>query len=149
MTEFFRLLTDVTEAVEKTATIPAENVEKMWATVITGLVVVFLILVILVFILWLLGKVMNIKRKPKKEKKSETADAPAPVPVHAVEFVPQQAAEYTEEDDSEIIAVIAAAIAAFGEAEGKQYRIASVKRREKPLRSNWAAAGISENTRPF
>ena len=130
--------------------VPAENVDKMWSTLITGLIVVFLILVILVAFLWAMGKLLNlnIKKKPKAAKSASApvsvsaAPPPAPAPVETAE-------EYYDEDDSEIIAVIAAAIAAYGESEGKQYRIASVRKRDRSQRSSWSAAGISENTRPF
>ena len=144
MFDMVRLLAAVTDEAVK-GTVPAENINKMWSTVVTGLVVVFLILILLVIILWALGKVMNIQKKPKKSEKTEAAPTPAfvPVPVPVVEE------EEYEEDDSEIIAVIAAAIAAYGEAEGKQYKIASVRRKEKAVRSSWGAAGIAENTRPF
>lgn len=126
------------------ATIPGEHIEMMWSTLVTGLVVVFLILALLVFFLWAMGKIMNIKRKPKEPVKTEEpVKAAVPASAAAAEEV------FEEEDDDEIIAVIAAAIAAYGESEGKQYRVASVKRKEKTLRSNWSAAGISENTRPF
>ena len=130
--------------------VPAENVDKMWSTLITGLIVVFLILVILVAFLWAMGKLLNrnIKKKPKAAK-----SAPAPVSVSATPPAApapvETAEEYYDEDDSEIIAVIAAAIAAYGESEGKQYRIASVRKRDRSQRSSWSAAGISENTRPF
>jgi len=142
MVEIAKLLASVT----KGATVPSEHVDMMWATLVTGIVVVFLILILLVFILWLLGKVLNIKRKPK--------DIPAQVPASAQTAAPEVSIDPEEdvdwfEDDSEIIAVISAAIAAYGEADGKQYRIASVKRKEKSLRGNWSAAGIHENTRPF
>lgn len=130
--------------------VPAENVDKMWSTLITGLIVVFLILVILVAFLWAMGKLLNlnIKKKPKAAKSAPApvsapaAPPPAPASVETAE-------EYYDEDDSEIIAVIAAAIAAYGESEGKQYRIASVRKRDRSQRSSWSAAGISENTRPF
>lgn len=152
MVDMLRLLAaetaaDVTTEAAK-GTVPAENIEKMWSTLVTGLVVVFLILILLVIVLWALGKVMNIKRKPKNIEKTEAASVPAASAVPVQEAAVEAADEY-EEDDGEIIAVIAAAIAAYGESEGKQYKIASVKRKEKALRSNWASAGIAENTRPF
>ena len=131
--------------------IPAENIDLMWSTLITGIIVVFLILVILVAILWGMGKLLNIKikRKPKAAK-AAPAPAPAPAAVAAPASAPvAPAEEYYDDDDSEIIAVIAAAIAAYGDSEGKQYRIASVRKRDRSQRSNWSAAGISENTRPF
>lgn len=144
MSDMLRLLT--AEVTEASGTVPAENINKMWSTVVTGLVVVFIILILLVFILWALGKVMNIKIKPKESEKAAAAPAPAAIPVPAPANAPEE--EY-EEDDGEIIAVIAAAVAAYGEAEGKQYKIASVRRKEKAVRSSWGAAGVAENTRPF
>lgn len=130
--------------------VPAENVDKMWSTLITGLIVVFLILVILVAFLWAMGKLLNlnIKKKPKAAK-SAPAPVSVPAPPPAAPAPVETAEEYYDEDDSEIIAVIAAAIAAYGESEGKQYRIASVRKRDRSQRSSWSAAGISENTRPF
>lgn len=144
MSDMLRLLT--AEVTKASGTVPAENINKMWSTVVTGLVVVFIILILLVFILWALGKVMNIKIKPKESEKA--ADTPAPVAASVP--VPSDAPEEEyEEDDGEIIAVIAAAVAAYGEAEGMQYKIASVRRKEKAVRSSWGAAGVAENTRPF
>ena len=148
MMNFIRLLDAAAQTADNTAgRIPSENVDLMWATLVTGLVVVFLILILLVIVLWALGKVMNIKPKPKKSAQDEaqkaSVPAPAPVPMPVPEVIEE------DEDDDEIIAVIAAAIAAYGESEGKQYRIASVKRKEKAVRSSWGAAGIAENTRPF
>lgn len=141
MADLAKLLTDVT----KNATVPSEHVDMMWSTLVTGIVVVFLILILLVFILWALGKVLNMEKKPKnKPAEAAVSVQAAPMPV-----VSEPETEEYDEDDGEIIAVIAAAIAAYGEADGKQYRIASVKRKEKSLRSNWSAAGINENTRPF
>lgn len=139
-------MTHITKLLQAVSgTIPGENVDMMWSTLVTGIVVVFLILLLLVFILWALGKVMNIQFKSKITPAEKSAAA-APVTVSAPPAVSE---EYEDDDDDEIIAVIAAAIAAYGEAEGKQYRIASVKRKEKSLRSNWSVAGINENTRPF
>lgn len=142
-----------------------KSVNEQWgligSTVVTGLVVVFLILAILVLFLWLFGKIfmainesgdrrarkkieMNNNMKSfKLEESSQKPSAPA-VPAPAQPDEP----EYEEEDDEEIIAVIAAAIAAFGEAEGKQYRIASIKR-PKNARSGWSSAGIADNMRGF
>lgn len=151
MTNFIKLLDAAAQTAEDSSAVseavgrvPSEHIDMMWSTLFTGLVVVFLILILLVIVLWALGKVMNIERKPKKATKGEPQKSavPAPIPV-------PEAVQEVEEDDSEIIAVIAAAIAAYGESEGKQYKIASIKRKEKAVRSNWSAAGIAENTRPF
>lgn len=141
MVEIAKLLTSATKG-----TVPSEHVDMMWATLVTGIVVVFLILVLLVFVLWLMGKVLNIKRKPKDVPREKPAAVQSAAP--DVSTDPEEEVDWFE-DDSEIIAVISAAIAAYGEADGKQYKIASVKRKEKSLRGNWSAAGIHENTRPF
>ena len=118
----------------------------VFAVVITGLVVVFLILLILVGVLWLFGKLMGGTGKKKKPSAEEAKPAVA----QAASAAPVADAEDEDEaDDEELIAVISAAIAAYSAADGKQYRITSVKKKEKALRSGWGAAGISENTRPF
>ncbi len=130
------------------------NVDGNWgligSTVVTGIVIVFLILAILIFFLWAMGKIFqsaeNSKKKKAEQKAAEAAVA-APVPVAQ----PVQAEIYEDEyeDDDEIIAVISAAIAAYGEAEGKQYRICGVRKREKSQRTGWSAAGIADNMRGF
>lgn len=128
------------------------NVAGNWgligSTVVTGIVIVFLILAILIFFLWAMGKIFQSvdKSKAKKaEQKAAVSAAPAPESKPA----PAEVYEEIEEDDDEIIAVISAAIAAYGEAEGKQYRISSVKKREKSQRTGWSAAGIADNMRGF
>lgn len=145
-----------------TAVLAAQEIDwgLVGSTVVTGLVVVFLILAILVLFLWLFGKVFkgigNIQQNKEKKKAEEAAARrkaePRPAPVHqppaAAAASYEDEDEYEEEDDDEIIAVIAAAIAAYGEAEGKQYRIASIKR-PRSARSGWSAAGIADNMRGF
>ena len=129
------------------------NVAGNWgligSTVVTGIVIVFLILGILIFFLWAMGKIFqsidNSNKKKKEQKAAEAAaSAPAPSAPPVVEEVYEE-----EDDDDEIIAVISAAIAAYGEAEGKQYKICGIKKREKSQRSGWSAAGIAENMRGF
>lgn len=112
------------------------------STVVTGIVVVFLILAILVGFLSLLGAILG--RKKKESAPAPAAEKPAAA-APVINKIEDEAEDY--EDDGEIIAVISAAIAAYGEAEGKQYRIASVKKRDRAVRSGWSAAGIAENTR--
>lgn len=117
----------------------------VFAVVITGLVVVFLILMLLVGVLWIFGKLMGGTGKKKKPAAEEVK----PAAVQVTPAVADVVEEEDEADDEELIAVISAAIAAYSAADGKQYRITSVKKREKALRSGWGVAGISENTRPF
>ena len=141
MLELMKLASEVTE---KELLRPAENMDMVWATVGTGLAVVFSILIILVLILTLMGKIMGGTSKKKKNE---------PAPVAVVIPVASSNDEATAEDDysndEELIAVISAAVAAYGEAEGKQYRVIGVRKKEKALRSGWSSAGIADNTRPF
>lgn len=124
-----------------------------WGTVgiltITGILVVFFILAILIFIFWLMGTFFKQVDKKKKAKADaakaaaaeKVAQAPAPAPVEAVVD--------DAGDDEEIMAVISAAIAAYSEQDGKNYTIRDVKRRDGRARSAWSLAGIGDNTRPF
>lgn len=115
---------------------------------ITGILVVFFILAILIFLFWLMGAIFQNIDKSKKAKAEATKAAaakaaPAPAPVV------EEAVEEDVDNDDEIMAVISAAIAAYAEEEGTAYTIRDVKRRDKRARSAWSLAGIGENTRPF
>lgn len=135
------------------ATYPNEDWGLVGSTVLTGLLVVFLILVFLIFIFWLMGKVMvglDNRKKRANEKKAQEKEPASVTEVKPVEVQTPVQEEYEDENDEEIIAVIAAAVAAYSEADGKQYRIASISRKkEKTKRNSWNGAGVVENTRPF
>ena len=137
----------VTETVKEKILVEG-NWELIGSTVVTGVVIVFLILAILIFFLWAMGKIFQAVGNAKKKKTEENALVIAVAPAVA-DTQADEAEIYEESDDDEIIAVISAAIAAYGEAEGKQYRICGIKKREKSQRSGWSAAGIAENTRSF
>lgn len=122
----------------------AEKLEISYVTavVITGLSVVFLGLVILILFVWAFGKIFTAKNKSvSKDTPEQKTATPAPV-----------AAPVNVSDDSEdeIIAVISAAVAAMGNADGKNYRVKSVKAvKNRPSRSAWSLAGIQNDTMPF
>ena len=125
-----------------------------WSSVgiitLTGILVVFFILAILIFVFWLMGtcfKAIDAKKaaKAKAEAEAKAAEAAKSAPVQVTEAVEEE----NIADDDEIIAVISAAIAAYSEADGKQYEIRSIKRKDNRTRSAWSLAGIGENTRPF
>lgn len=117
-----------------------------WSSVgiitLTGILFVFVILAILILFFWGLGKFFETKDKRKAAKANAVEAAPA---AEAVE----EADDYDDSDDDEVIAVISAAIAAYSEADGKQYAIRSIKRKDSRTRSAWSLAGIGDNTRPF
>lgn len=110
------------------------------AVVLTGIVVVFTALVLLVFVIWLFGKIMTSigKATAKPEKKK---DAKPPVPVVEV------ASDGLTDD---VVAAIMAAVSAVlaEEGDGKSYVVKSIKRVRKN-RFAWGKAAAVENTRPF
>ena len=117
------------------------------SVVITGIVVVFIGLILLILFVSAYGKIFEAieKRKAKKAKEKlenalaeTTTVTPAPVAPPVVE----------DGIEEEIVAVIAAAVAAMGAKSGKKMVLKSVKT-AKPSRPVWANAGIIENTRPF
>ena len=112
---------------------------------LTGLLVVFVILGLLILLFWLMGAFFRSmdKKKAEKAQAAKAAEpAPAPAPV-------EEAAEDEAEDDDEIMAVISAAIAAYSEQDGKNYTIRNVRRKDGRARPAWSLAGIGDNTRPF
>ena len=112
---------------------------------LTGILVVFFILAILIFLFWALGKTFQTidKNRAAKAEAAKKAAAPAAAPATVEEIVEE------DDNDDEIMAVISAAIAAYAEEEGTSYTIRDVKKRDKRARSAWSLAGIGENTRPF
>ncbi len=122
-----------------------------WSSVgiitLTGLLVVFVILAVLILFFMLLGAIFksidNSKKKKAEAKAVEETKAAEPVQAAAEDV----SAEAVNSDD-ELIAVISAAVAAYTDGEG--FTIKSVRKHEgKRVRSAWSAAGITENTRPF
>ena len=128
------------------------------AMTIVGLLVVFSALLILVVFLYGSGSIFKkIGGKPQKKLDTKKA-APPPKPAAPAAVKPAQKppapkaapAPAAAEDDTEVIAVIMAAIAAMGAAEGKTYQLKSVKPADTANpRRTWAQAGLLSQTRPF
>ena len=116
------------------------------SVVITGIVVVFIGLVLLILLVSIYGKIFDVinsraARKAEEAKKAAKAVA-KPEPIKAVAPVVEDGIE------EETVAVIMAAISAMSSAEGKKLVLKSVKT-AKPQRPAWSTAGIIDNTRPF
>ena len=114
------------------------------ATMVTvcGLVIVFSMLILLVIIIAIFGRIMDRVNGVERQKPVKKAAHVSSVPVAPVVTV--------EEDNDEIIAVIAAAVDAIYSDTG----VKPVIRRIRPAasrgtRSPWASAGVFENTRAF
>lgn len=109
---------------------------------ITGIVLVFLILILLMAIITLEGKIfdsMNAKKKAAKE----AAKAPAVQPAAPVQQAAAAPAPQVEEGiPGDVIAAIMAAIHAMG--NGK-YTLKAVRR----SKNGWGSAGVNDTTAPF
>ena len=92
---------------------------------VIGIAVVFVGLTILVFFVWLMGQLFRAIGRSKEEKVKKAAAAAAPAaPAPVAEPVVEESVEV---NDAELIAVIAAAIAAFDDS-GKRLVVRKVRR---------------------
>lgn len=121
--------------------------------VVTGVSLVFLILVALSIIITCQGKIFDSiaaskKKKAEAEKAAKmvaAAPAPAPAPAPVVEAAPvEEPAPVIEEGiPQEVIAAIAAALMCMG---GGKYKLRALRKAE---RSRWSTAGVVSDTEPF
>ena len=106
---------------------------------VIGIAVVFVMLTILIAFVWALGKLIQKLVNRAEAKKAAAAAAAAPAPVVEAPVVE----EAPVVDDAELIAVIAAAIAAFDNS-GKNLVVRKVRRV-----SGWKDAARSEQIYHF
>ena len=92
---------------------------------VIGIAIVFAVLALLIVCIYALGAVMQ-KLTGEKKEAPKAAPAPAPVPAAPAPVVEEPVAEEVV-DDAELIAVIAAAIAAFDNS-GKTLVVRKVRR---------------------
>lgn len=112
--------------------------------VLTGFVVVFAVLILLIFIIKIYGGIVTKAQQSGKKKVVEKEKA-TPVPAKPVSSVPAPAVQ--DGVNEEVVAVISAAVATmYGSPE--KARIKSIKK-SSGGRSAWANAGLLDNTRPF
>ena len=100
-------------------------------TAIIGIAVVFAMLTILIAFVWFMGKLISgmvNSREARAKAKAAAAAVPAPAPAPApAPVVEAPAVEESVVDDAQLIAVIAAAIAAFDNS-GKNLVVRKVRR---------------------
>ena len=116
--------------------------------VLTGFVVVFAMLILLIFIIKIYSAIVqkaqsagSNSKKGKKNKDEKPAEKPAAAPAPVV-----TASAATDGISDEV--VISAAVATmYGSSE--KARIKSIKKSSDGGRSAWAKAGVLDNTRPF
>ena len=117
------------------------------AVVITGLVVVFLGLALLILFVTGLGKIFTNKEK-KKNNKAQINEVIKEVKIEAKPVIVPQQPIIEDGIDEEIVAVIMASISAMSADTGKKLVLKSLKT-SVPQRNAWAFAGLQDNTRPF
>lgn len=117
--------------------------------ILTGFVVVFSVLLLLILIIKLYSTIVQKAQQSgtkKKEKVKVKEDKPS-VTAPAAPVTSAPAPSVQDGISEEIVAVISAAVATTYGSSGKA-RIKSIKK-SNGGRSAWANAGILDNTRPF
>lgn len=135
--------------------IPGEDLlssSQIWGVTLAGLGIVFACLVLLVFVIFLFGKIFeNINKKQAAKQAAAVAkSAPKSAPKPAAPA--PQAAVAASADDDEVIAVISAVIAAMSAEDGTTYKVRSVKPAASGSlggRTAWAMDGRRNNVMPF
>lgn len=127
----------------------AEKTSVSLEILITGFVVVFAVLILLILLITVYGKIVSSAEKAIADKKAQkevalkaetVTEKPVQVATPAPEALPANGVT------DEVVAVIAAAVASmYGEGAVK---VKSIKRvpQSRPV---WSTAGIMDNTRPF
>lgn len=142
-------LSDVALAAQTEGLSLAEKGITSAKVVLTGFVVVFSMLILLIVIIKIYSTIVqkaqsagSNSKKGKKNKDEKPVEKPvAPAPVVAAKNV-------TEGISDEVVAVISAAVATlYGSSE--KAKIKSIKKSSDGGRSAWAKAGVLDNTRPF
>ena len=123
-----------------------ENLKSYGITVtLSGLIIVFSMLIILILLMIIFGAVMSrISGQPKKNKtpKIPKVKEEKKSQLHVVQ-------EDNASDDDGVIAAISAAVMMMYECSGKTPIIRSIRPAVKSSRSAWANAGVMNNTRSF
>lgn len=119
------------------------------SVVITGVVVVFIGLILLIFFVFLYGRIFEAINNKKSEKSKKILENKVSAASNQNNKNQSEPIPIIENGiDEEVVAVITAAIMAMSAKSGKRLALKSVKH-AKPSRPVWANAGIAENTRPF
>ena len=126
------------------------------SVVLTGLVVVFAALVILIFLVWLMGKIFiaigNKKNKEQEQQKQDARQQAMDDQAKADQVKTEQAGtgQIEEGIPPEVVAAISAAVAVVMEesAPGAAYTIQRVQRAGVG-RSAWGNAGLAAQLSPF
>ena len=119
---------------------------------VTGIVIVFAMLILLVGVLVIFGKTIQalegISTKRAEKKRKATLEALTQDDASAKVAEENTVTDNSSAKDGELIAVISAAVSAIYAGSKKRPVIKSIRNSNK-RRSAWANAGINDNTRAF
>jgi len=121
------------------------------STLITGMVVVFSVLILLVFLIWLFASLIHWfdgRKAAKAAKRESLKMMPPPPPVPLESAAPSAPAEEPGGIPQEVVAVISAAVSSVTGGKGKVHSIRET-RTPRGIRPAWSSAGLLDNTRPF
>ncbi len=123
-----------------------------WSVVVTGLLVVFAALVVLVLLVAAMGKIFEAFSGDKKKQSGDKNEEVKTPPTTNTVVNNPPVVDTAVEDDS-IVAAITAAISCLFKAEGneKPFVIRSIKKANDKRQSQnaWKSASTFDNTRPF
>ncbi len=114
--------------------------------VVSGLLIVFVALWLLIIAVSVMGKIMEAA-DAKKKKAAAPADVKREMPSPAAEPVTRDIPAPSYTDDTEVVAVIAAAVAAISEETGRKLRITGIRPAAVQGRSAWGAAAMADSMR--
>jgi Na+-transporting methylmalonyl-CoA/oxaloacetate decarboxylase gamma subunit len=117
--------------------------------VLTGFVVVFSMLILLILIIKVYSAIVSKAQQVGKTKKEKVTDVASATPAPAAKAASPAPVAQTAQGqiDDEVVAVISAAVATMY-ASPEKVRIKSIKK-SNGGRNAWANAGLLNNTRPF
>ena len=126
-----------------------DSLSKGFEVTITGIVIVFGMLILLVIVLLIFGVISSFASKIA-QKKSERINKAQLEKMASVNYVeePVASAYNGPSNELEIVAAISAAVSMLYSGTGKKPVIKSIKK-SGSRRSAWASAGIADNTKSF
>lgn len=124
------------------------NMQVAWNVVLTGLVVIFVVLVLLVYLVKGYGAMVGKLEKKMQNRQPEVREEQEKAEIIHPSEPAVQPEPYVERGiPGEVVAAISAAVyCLYGEAPRS---VISVRRARTAGRSSWEMAGLLENTRPF
>ncbi len=146
-------LSNITSAITTADLSLSERGIEAAKVVLTGFVVVFSVLLLLIFIIKIYGfiitKAQNSSENRKRAKLKQSVQPKQSVAPAKPNAEPAKAVQPQVQDgiSEEVVAVISAAVAStYGSSQ--KLRVKSIKK-SNTGRSAWANAGVLDNTRPF